>query len=174
MSDVTRFHPEHSIETLRVSQSLSYNWEYDTTRARLMRLYENAKRDQWDGASRLDWSIDVDPEKGLVPDMGIGIWGTPIWDRLTVKEKAKLRHEAITWQLCQFLHGEQGALLATAQIVDAVPWYEAKQYGATQVMDEARHVEVYRRFVQEKLQHEYPVVAGAAGCGLADREISGS
>ena len=124
-----------------------------------MRLYENAKRDQWDGASRLDWSIDVDPEKGLVPDMGIGIWGTPIWDRLTVKEKAKLRHEAITWQLCQFLHGEQGALLATAQIVDAVPWYEAKQYGATQVMDEARHVEVYRRFVQEKLQHEYPVNA---------------
>jgi len=159
MSLASRFHPEHSIETLCVDQNLSYNWEYDTTRARLMRLYENAKRDQWDGATRLDWSIDVDPEKGLVPDMGIGIWGTPIWDRLTAKEKAKLRHEAITWQLCQFLHGEQGALLATAQIVDSVPWYEAKQYGATQVMDEARHVEVYRRFVQEKLQHEYPVNA---------------
>jgi hypothetical protein len=71
----------------------------------------------------------------------------------------RLRHEAITWQLCQFLHGEQGALLATAQIVDSVPWYEAKQYGATQVMDEARHVEVYRRFIQEKLCHEYPVNA---------------
>ena len=159
MSLVSRFHPEQPIETLCVEQNLSYNWEYDTTRARLMRLYENAKRDQWDAAIRLDWSIDVDPEKGLVPDMGIGIWGTPIWDRLTAKEKAKLRHEAITWQLCQFLHGEQGALLATAQIVDSVPWYEAKQYGATQVMDEARHVEVYRRFVQEKLQHEYPVNA---------------
>jgi hypothetical protein len=63
----------------------------------------------------------------------------------------------MTWQLCQFLHGEQGALLATAQIVDSTPWYEAKQYGATQVMDEARHVEVYHRFVTEKLQHEYPV-----------------
>ncbi len=159
MNAVTRFHPEQAVETLRVPQNLSYNWEYDTTRARLMRLYENAKRDQWDGATRLDWSIDVDPEKGLVPDMGIGIWGTPIWDRLTSREKAKLRHEAITWQLCQFLHGEQGALLATAQIVDSVPWYEAKQYGATQVMDEARHVEVYRRFVKEKLQHEYPVNA---------------
>jgi hypothetical protein len=156
MSDVTRFHPEQAVETLRVSQSLSYNWEYDTTRARLMRLYENAKRDQWDGATRLDWSIDVDPEKGLVPDMGIGIWGTPIWDRLTVKEKAKLRHEAITWQLCQFLHGEQGALLATAQIVDAVPWYEAKQYGATQVMDEARHVEVFGKYL-DKLGHDAPL-----------------
>jgi hypothetical protein len=71
-------------------------------------------------------------------------------------EIERLRHEAITWQLCQFLHGEQGALLATAQIVDTGPWYEAKQYGATQVMDEARHVEVYRRFIQEKLGHEYP------------------
>ena len=101
--------------------------------------------------TRLDWSIDVDPEKGLVPDMGIGIYGTPIWDQLTAKENAKLRHEAITWQLSQFLHGEQGALLATAQIVDAVPWFDAKHYAATQVMDEARHVEVYRRYLQEKL-----------------------
>jgi len=63
----------------------------------------------------------------------------------------------LTWQLCQFLHGEQGALLATAQIVTAVPWFEGKQYASTQVMDEARHVEVFRRFVLEKLGHEYPV-----------------
>ena len=157
MTVLDRLHPAQPVEALSVPQSVSYNWEYDATRKRLMRLYENAKRDQWNGTERLDWSTDVDPEKGLVPDMGIGIWGTPIWERLTAKEKARLRHEAITWQLCQFLHGEQGALLATAQIVDSVPWYEGKQYGATQVMDEARHVEVYRRFVQEKLQHEYPV-----------------
>jgi hypothetical protein len=159
MTPLDRLHPAQPTELLSVPQSLAYNWEYDATRQRLMRLYENAKRDQWNSTTRLDWSIDVDPEQGLVPDLGIGIYGTPIWDRLTEKEKARLRHETITWQLCQFLHGEQGALLATAQIVDAVPWYEAKQYGATQVMDEARHVEVYRRFVQEKLQHEYPVNA---------------
>jgi hypothetical protein len=134
-----------------------YNWEYDATRTRLMRLYENAKRDQWNATDRLDWTTDVDPEKGLLPDAGIGIYGTEIWQKLTPREIERLRHEAVAWQLCQFLHGEQGALLATAQIVDTVPWYEGKQYGATQVMDEARHVEVYRRFVQEKLEHEYPV-----------------
>jgi hypothetical protein len=152
-----RLNPEQSHETLHVPQSVTYNWEYDATRRRLTRLYENAKRDQWNATERLDWSIDVDPESELVPDMGIGIYGSPMWDKLTNAEKRKLRHEAITWQLCQFLHGEQGALLATAQIVDSVPWFEAKQYGATQVMDEARHVEVYRRFVLEKLEHEYPV-----------------
>jgi hypothetical protein len=151
------FHPEHATETFEVPQSVAYNWEYENTRRRLVRLYENAKRDQWNSTERLDWSVDVDPEKGLVPDAGIGIFGTPMWDRLSESEIRKLRHEAVTWQLCQFLHGEQGALLATAQIVDSVPWFEGKQYGATQVMDEARHVEVYRRYITEKLQHEYPV-----------------
>jgi len=157
MTALDHLHPAQPIEELRVPQSVAYNWEYDATRRRLMRLYENAKRDQWNGTERLDWSVDVDPESELVPDAGIGIYGTPVWEKLGPKQVQRLRHEAITWQLCQFLHGEQGALLATAQIVDSVPWYEAKQYGATQVMDEARHVEVYRRFVQEKLQHEYPV-----------------
>jgi hypothetical protein len=157
MAAMARLHPEQSTEVLSVPQDVSYNWEYDATRRQLMRLYENAKRDQWNSTERLDWSIDVDPESELLPDAGIGIYGSPMWEKLTAKEKARLRHEALTWQLCQFLHGEQGALLATAQIVDSVPWYEAKQYGATQVMDEARHVEVYRRFVQEKLEHEYPV-----------------
>ena len=154
---MTHFHPKQPIEQFPVQQDLTYNWEYSADRKQLMRLYENAKRDQWNATSRLDWSIDVDPESELIPDIGIGIYGSPIWNKLTPKEIQRLRHEAVTWQLCQFLHGEQGALLATAQIVNTVPWYEAKQYGATQVMDEARHVEVYRRFVQEKLEHEYPV-----------------
>ena len=157
MTTLDRFHPEHATEELRVSQNLSYNWEYDATRRRLMRLYENAKRDQWNATERLDWSIDVDPEQGLMPDATIAIYGTPIWEKLSPREIERLRHESITWQLCQFLHGEQGALLAAAQIVDGVPWYEAKQYGATQVMDEARHIEAYRRFIGEKLEHEYPV-----------------
>jgi hypothetical protein len=155
----TKLEPPCPVEELSISQTITYNWEYDSSREKLMRLYENAKRDQWNGTDRLDWSIDVDPESELLPDAAIGIYGTEMWAKLSPREVERLRHEAIAWQLAQFLHGEQGALLATAQIVDTVPWYEAKQYGATQVMDEARHVEVYRRFLQEKLEHEYPVNA---------------
>jgi hypothetical protein len=157
MPSIGHFSPEAAIETIEVPQSLSYNWEYASPRQRLARLYENAKRDQWNGSSRLDWSIDVDPEKGLVPDAAIAIYGTEIWQKLDARQIERVRHEAVTWQLCQFLHGEQGALLAAAQITNSVPWYEAKMYGATQVMDEARHVEVYRRFILEKLGNEYPV-----------------
>jgi hypothetical protein len=159
MEAMTQFHPtdRRAVEQIDSPQSVVYNWEYASPRQRLTRLYENAKRDQWNATERLDWSIDVDPEKGLLPDVAIGIYGTEIWAKLDAKQIERLRHEAISWQLCQFLHGEQGALLATAQIVDAVPWFEGKQYGATQVMDEARHVEVYRRFIQEKLGVEYDV-----------------
>jgi len=157
MKPLVQLNPERPIEPIAVPQNVAYNWAYDANRAKLARLYENAKRDQWNGSEKLDWSVDVDPEKGLIPDVSIGIHGTPIWNSLDGRQIERLRHEAITWQLCQFLHGEQGALLATAQIVDSVPWFEGKQYGATQVMDEARHVEVFRRFVLEKLGHEYPV-----------------
>ena len=60
--------------------------------------------------------------------------------------------------LSQFLHGEQGALLATAKIVQGVPWEEAKFYAANQVADEARHVEVYHRYLTEKLGLSYECV----------------
>ena len=80
MEPLSKLTPEVEIESLSISQNLTYNWAYDTPRKKLTRLYENAKRDQWNGSEQLDWSIDVDPEKGLIPDMAIAIYGTPIWD----------------------------------------------------------------------------------------------
>ncbi len=59
--------------------------------------------------------------------------------------------------LSQFMHGEQGALLCTARIVETVPWIDAKYYAATQVMDEARHVEVFARYLDEKLSSQYRI-----------------
>ena len=61
--------------------------------------------------------------------------------------------------LSQFMHGEQGALLCTAKIVETVPWIDAKYYAATQVVDEARHVEVFSRYLDEKLSGHYPMNA---------------
>src|SRR3981081_1604516 len=57
----------------------------------------------------------------------------------------------------QFLHGEQGALICTAKIVATTPWIDAKYYAASQVMDEARHVEVLSRSRDTKLDGHYPV-----------------
>ena len=141
-----------------------FTWDYSLTRPPLRKLYEKAKTGQWNGTTDLDWSIGVDPEKTVAEDAAligtgmerdmyadtkIGIWGDKEWLEFGV--------EARRWQLSQFLHGEQGALICTAKIVETVPWYDAKLYAATQVVDEARHVEVFARYLDEKLGGGYQV-----------------
>jgi hypothetical protein len=158
MADAARTIPaEHRTERLASAFDVAYTWDYGVERQDLRALYEKAKRDQWNATDQLAWATEVDPESELVPDFQIPVYGTHIWERLTAAEVRKLRREALAWTLSQFMHGEQGALLATAQIVDATPSFDAKLYGASQVMDEARHVEVYARYLREKLTRQYPV-----------------
>jgi hypothetical protein len=149
--------PIDDVEELLTKFPLQYTWNYEMVRQELANLYEKAKRDQWNATDQLAWTTSVDPESELVPDFQIPVYGTHIWEKLTPGEVKKLRREALSWTLSQFMHGEQGALLATAQIVDATPSIESKFYAATQVMDEARHVEVYSRYLRDKLTRQYPV-----------------
>jgi hypothetical protein len=151
--------PSADTERLPTEFDLCYTWNYETARQELGNLYEKAKRDQWNATDQLPWATPVDPEAENIPDFQVPVYGTHIWDRLTPAEVRKVRREALSWTLSQFMHGEQGALLATAQIVDATPWFESKLYGASQVMDEARHVEVYSRYLREKLTRVYPINA---------------
>src|SRR5438094_9660952 len=138
-----------------------FTWEYDEPREALLQLYSKGKKQQWDAAERIDWSLDLDPENPQeLDDRMIPIYGSPIWDRLTHDERVKLRHHQQAQSLSQFMHGEQGALMAAARIVQTVPELDAKFYAATQVMDEARHVEAYARLLNEKLGIAYPITPG--------------
>jgi hypothetical protein len=133
-------------------------WEYDDGRATLLNLYQKGKRQQWDAAERIDWSQDLDPENPAgMPDEMISIFGSPAWQRMNERERVRLRHHLQAWQLSQFLHGEQGALTCAAKIVQQVPQLDAKFYAATQVIDEARHVEAYSRLLHEKYELVYPI-----------------
>jgi hypothetical protein len=145
------------VEFLPTTFDVAYTWNYETVRQELKNLYEKAKREQWNATNQLAWDTSVDPEAELVPDFQIPVYGTHIWEKLTPGDIRKLRREALSWTLSQFMHGEQGALLATAQIVNATPLIESKFYAASQVMDEARHVEVYSRYLREKLSGAYPI-----------------
>jgi len=135
-----------------------FRFEYDDGRRDLLNLYKKGKHLQWDAEERIDWSLDVDPEnpEGL-PDEQIPIFEWDGFQKLTAKEKGNLRRHYQSWQLSQFLHGEQGALICTAKIVQQVPHMDAKYYAATQVVDEARHVEAYSRLLHEKFELAYPL-----------------
>ena len=151
-SDVTSL-----IHTVEDNAEAIFTWRYDKgERARLDRLYEKAKTSQWNGQTDLDWSIDVDPYNMLAPanpmeaDYFSENSDSPL-HKLNEKEWAELGVESLNWSLSQFMHGEQGALLCTAKIVETVPWIDAKYYAATQVVDEARHVEVFAQYLDQKM-----------------------
>ncbi len=147
----------NKIDRLGTTFDLAYCWQYAEAKRELRNLYEKAKKEQWNATFDLDWSIEVNPEDESTPDAILPTYGTELWDRLTEKEIRKFRREQRSWTLSQFLHGEQGALLATAQVVTAVPWLDAKLYGSTQVIDEGRHVETFHRYLSEKIEKEYPI-----------------
>lgn len=135
-----------------------FTWEYDDSRDAMLKLYDKGKQQQWDAADRIDWSQDLDPENPMeMPDEMIRIFGSPMWEKMNEKERRNLRHHNQAWQISQFLHGEQGALICTAKIVQQVPNIDSKYYAATQVMDEARHVEAYSRLLHEKFELAYPI-----------------
>src|SRR5437867_11286630 len=90
---------------------------------------------------------------------------------MTEKERRQVRHHLQASQISQFMHGEQGTLIATAKIVQTVPNLDAKFYAATQVMDEARHVEAYTRLLHDKFELAYPITHGLKSLlesGLSD------
>ncbi|HXQ75192.1 MAG TPA: ferritin-like domain-containing protein [Acidimicrobiales bacterium] len=144
-----------------------FTWDYEKgQRPKLDKLYEKAKKAQWNGQTDLPWETEVDQEKVVAANAvanggfheGIDVSGTSVasWGD---KEWLQFGVESQNWTLSQFMHGEQGALVCTAKIVESVPWIDAKYYAATQVVDEARHVEVFSKYLDDKLSGHYPINA---------------
>ena len=159
---------DEALHAVRSSYDTIFTWDYDKgSKPKLARLYEKAKHSMWNAETDLDWTIEVDQHK-LVAEQQlmlgpplhtyVDLSGTPLakWGE---KEWIQLGVEGQNWTLSQFMHGEQGALVCTAKVVESVPWIDAKYYGATQVMDEARHVEVFAKYLGTKLSGHYPINA---------------
>jgi len=163
---ITNTDVDEVLHAVRDDSDALFTWDYSLARPNLRRLYEKAKVGQWNGTTDLPWETSVDVEATIAADqaaIGAGIdpaqyAGTPLakWGD---KEWIEFGIEGRRWSLSQFLHGEQGALLCTAKITETVPWYDAKLYASTQVVDEARHVEVFARYLDEKLGGGYQVNA---------------
>ena len=146
-------------ESVKATMETVFDWKYALEKQGLLNLYEKGKTLAWN-ANDLDWSIDVNIERMVKQRVANGM--PALMNSLLSPPKPLNDEEVVTFQLninafmlSQFLHGEQGALLATAKIVQGVPWEEAKFYAANQVADEARHVEVYHRYLTEKLGLSY-------------------
>lgn len=151
-----------AFESVSATIDTVFDWQYALEQKGLMALYEKGKANNWN-ATELDWSVDVSMERMMRERTAVG--GGTLMNQV-LRPPQQLEEEKVvelqlnmnSFMLSQFLHGEQGALLATAKIVQTVPQEESKFYAASQVMDEARHVEVYHRYLTEKMGISYPVV----------------
>ena len=156
--------PDEVLHAVKSDAETIFTWDYSLARPHLRKLYEKAKTGQWNGSIDIPWETPVDVEKTIAADqevLGKGVdpeWysGTPL-ERWGDKEWLEFGIQGRKWMLSQFLHGEQGALICTAKITETVPWYDAKLYASTQVVDEARHVEVFARYLDEKLGGGYQI-----------------
>jgi hypothetical protein len=169
---ITNHDVDELVHAVKDNADAIFTWDYEKgARPALNKLYEKAKTSQWNGETDLPWDLAVDPEVVVAnaprspdkdpvllaarqPGQPLHNWGDEQWNQLLL--------EMSNWTLSQFMHGEQGALLCTAKIVETVPWIDAKYYAATQVMDEARHVEVFAKYLDTKLTGHYPVNAHLA------------
>src|SRR5688572_5541636 len=145
------------IEPLSTQLDVLYDWSYAHTRDDLRALYAKAKRSQWNPDTLLAWQTDVDLDAHPVVEVMHPLVGTDLYAKMTEKERHESGKELFCWALSQFMHGEQGALFAASQLVLAVPDADSKFYAATQVVDEGRHVEVFARYLHEKVRFSYPV-----------------
>ena len=165
---VTNTERDAVIHTVQSNYETIFTWDYEKgARPKLNRLYEKAKTSMWNGETDLPWDTEVDQEQVVLNNVaaagmgfgeGMDLTGTP-FAKWTEKEWIQVGIESQNWTLSQFLHGEQGALVCTAKIVESVPWIDAKYYASTQVMDEARHVEVFAKYLDTKLSGHYPINA---------------
>jgi hypothetical protein len=168
---VTNTDVDEAVHAVTDNADAIFTWDYEKgRRPALNRLYEKAKTSQWNGETDLPWDTEVDQEAVVMANaaanmggLGGGVDQSIIADspfaKWTEKEWIRVGVESQNWTLSQFMHGEQGALICTAKIVETVPWVDAKYYASTQVMDEARHVEVFARYLDDKLSGHYPINA---------------
>jgi len=143
---------------LDTAMKVIYQWNYDPEVEELRSLYHKATEAQWVAERDIDWERPIDHKKFSTTPLGaaIPIEQTSYWRSLDEEQVWKMTRATASFRLSNFLHGEQGALMVAAQLVNAVPHTDAKFYAATQTMDEARHVEVFAKYIK-KLDEVRPI-----------------
>jgi hypothetical protein len=149
-------HPWGELASYETPMDVAWNFTYAIDIEKLRNLYSKAKRNQWDAEELLDWSVEIDPSAPIVGEDRFPFHRVPFFQRLSKSQQEAFTAHLTCNMLSQFLHGEQGALMTAAAVTHSAPDYEAKLYSASQTFDEARHVEVYDRYIQ-KLGMVYPI-----------------
>tara|TARA_Y100001970_G_scaffold98563_1_gene123863 strand:- start:4920 stop:6023 length:1104 start_codon:yes stop_codon:yes gene_type:complete len=152
---------EDIVEIFQTPLTGAYNWDYAAADNRLKKLYELGKKLNWNATLDLDWSNEHYPQTDWPTNPEFQqLSGFKPYDDLPEEKKIECSWHLLASGLSQIVHGEQGAMLVASQLVSCAPTYNAKLYAASQTFDEARHVEVFNKYLQERIGWTYPVMPG--------------
>ena len=146
---------DHVAEIFKTPLTGAYNWNYTIQDDRIKRLYDLGKQLNWDPEMDIDWNRPWPAEERSAEMMNLQDYAPYLAMDDKTRDEFWLHMNA--WSLSQFLHGEQGALLVASQLVSCAPTYNAKLYAASQTFDEARHVEVFNKYLQKRIGLSYPI-----------------
>src|SRR5256885_7356955 len=136
---------------IETSNTAYFRHDYDGEHADMRRLYEQAKLDQWNAATDIDWEKPLDTDGGLIADDLVDIHGSPFWNRLSPTQRVEINRLVARWRISTLMHGEHGAMLVCSQMVENVVGQDAKLFQASQVVDEARHNQGLHRYIALRL-----------------------
>lgn len=148
MSEPSRFHTDALMQSV-------FRDHYALDAEKLESLYSKSKRHQWNAELDVAWD-EYDPASDVLDRSRDFLSRVKCVAALPEDVQQRLFREAATFTLSQVLHGEQAALMVCGQLVNVVPDLDGKFAAAVQVMDEARHVEVFARYL-DKVGHRYPI-----------------
>ncbi len=135
----------------------AYNWDYQLQDNRIRRLYNLGKQLNWDAEVDINWDQPARELSDEEIEFIHPFVDYPEYTAMSEQDQANFNKHMHAWTISQFLHGEQGALLVASQLVSCAPTYNAKLYASSQAFDEARHVEVFTRYLNEQVGLRYPI-----------------
>ena len=156
--NLTQKQVEDVVEIFHTPLTGAYNWDYTVADNRIKKLYELGKELNWNGSIDLNWEYTHPADERIIePDEELPHEALDAYNDLSEEEKILFDRHSTAELMSQFLHGEQGALLVASQLASCAPTYNAKLYAASQTFDEARHVEVFNKYLQDKIGIHYPI-----------------
>ena len=163
--------PTDIVEIFQTPLTGSFNWDYTVQDNRIKKLYELGKELNWNVEKDVDWNPNFTGIQDEEFEFEDEQWANhKVYKELPRWKKKEFFHDLNCWATSQFLHGEQGALLVASQLASCAPTYNAKLYAASQTFDEARHVEAFNKYLQQRLKRSWPI--GRALKGLLDKILT--
>ena len=163
--------PTDIVEIFQTPLTGSFNWDYTVQDNRIKKLYELGKELNWNVEKDVDWNPNFTGIQDEEFEFEDEQWANhKVYKEMPRWKKKEFFHDLNCWATSQFLHGEQGALLVASQLASCAPTYNAKLYAASQTFDEARHVEAFNKYLQQRLKRSWPI--GRALKGLLDKILT--